>query len=52
MFTDKHGVLFVCLNGKNYPTWTFQIELSIKGKELWGHIHGTDSAATKSEKDA
>jgi hypothetical protein len=51
MFTDKHDVLFVRLNGKNYPTWAFQIELFIKGKELWGHIDGTDSAPAKTDKD-
>jgi hypothetical protein len=51
MFTDKHDVLFVRLNGKNYPTWAFQIELFIKGKELWGHVDGTDSAPAKSDKD-
>jgi hypothetical protein len=51
MFTDKHDVLFVRLNGKNYPTWAFQIELFIKGKELWGHIDGTDSAPAMTDKD-
>ncbi|PNX54503.1 polyadenylate-binding protein 3 [Trifolium pratense] len=51
MFTDKHEVFIVRLNGKNYPTWTFQMELFIKGKELWGHIDGTDSAPAKSDKD-
>ncbi|KAJ9700877.1 hypothetical protein PVL29_006285 [Vitis rotundifolia] len=26
----------------NYSTWAFQFELFLKGKDLWGHIDGTD----------
>ncbi|RVW65300.1 Retrovirus-related Pol polyprotein from transposon TNT 1-94 [Vitis vinifera] len=28
--------------GTNYSTWAFQFELFLKGKDLWGHIDGTD----------
>ncbi|KAF5479245.1 hypothetical protein F2P56_000081 [Juglans regia] len=38
----------VCVKftGKNYSTWAFQFELFLKGKDLWGHIDGTDVAQT------
>ncbi|KAJ0013443.1 hypothetical protein Pint_21808 [Pistacia integerrima] len=38
----------VCVKftGKNYSTWAFQFEIFLKGKELWGHIDGTDVAPT------
>jgi len=45
--TDKFDVLFVRLNGKNYSTWAFQLEIFVKGKELWGHVDGTDPAPNK-----
>ncbi|KAG2713172.1 hypothetical protein I3760_04G163300 [Carya illinoinensis] len=28
--------------GNNYSTWAFQFEPFLKGKDLWGHIDGTD----------
>ena len=37
-------------NGKNYPSWAFQFELYLEGKELWGHISGTDPKPTEDEK--
>ncbi|KAG6635555.1 hypothetical protein CIPAW_11G050700 [Carya illinoinensis] len=36
----------VKFTGKNYSTWTFQFELFLKGKDLWGHIDGTNVAQT------
>ena len=45
--TDKFDVLFVRLNGKNYSTWAFHLEIFVKGKELWGHVDGTDPAPNK-----
>ncbi|KAF5477141.1 hypothetical protein F2P56_003813 [Juglans regia] len=38
----------VCVKftGTNYSTWAFQFELFLKGKDLWGHIDGTDIAQT------
>jgi len=47
MSTEKFDVLFVRLNGKNYSTWAFQLEIFVKGKELWGHVDGTDPAPNK-----
>jgi hypothetical protein len=53
MSIDKFDVLFVRLNGKNYSTWAFQLEIFVKGKELWGHVDGTDPAPNKTtHKDA
>ncbi|KAL6344341.1 hypothetical protein AAG906_037920 [Vitis piasezkii] len=34
--------LCVKVTDTNYSTWAFQFELFIKGKDLWGHIDGTD----------
>ena len=34
--------LCVKFTGTNYSTWAFQFELFLKGKDLWGHIDGTD----------
>ena len=47
MSTEKYDVLFVRLNGKNYSTWTFQFQIFVKDKELWGHVDRIDSASNK-----
>ncbi|XP_059309503.1 uncharacterized protein LOC132060497 [Lycium ferocissimum] len=31
---------------KNYSSWEFQFQLFVTGKELWGHIDGSDPAPT------
>ena len=36
------ALLCVKFTGTNYSTWAFQFELFLKGKDLWGHIDGTD----------
>ena len=36
---DVFGVRFI---GKNYSTWEFQFHIFVLGKELWGHIDGSD----------
>ena len=28
--------------GTNYTSWGFHFQIYLKGKELWGHIDGTD----------
>lgn len=38
---EKYEILFVKFNGKNYHSWEFQIWISLKGKDLWGHIATT-----------
>ena len=44
------------ISGTNYSTWAFQFELFLLGKDLWGHIDGTDAAPkddkTKEPKDS
>jgi len=47
MSTYKFDALFVHLKGKNYSTWAFQIEIFVKGKELWDHVDGTDPTPNK-----
>ena len=39
---DKSENYLVKFNGTNYSSWAFQFQIYLKGKELWGHIDGTD----------
>lgn len=39
--------LCVRFTGKNYSTWEFQFRLFVMGKELWGHVDGSDTAPTE-----
>ena len=32
----------VHLNGKNYSSWAFQLKIFVTGKDLWGHIDGSN----------
>ncbi|KAK0584328.1 hypothetical protein LWI29_011194 [Acer saccharum] len=41
---ESFGVHFT---GKNYSTWEFQFQFFVTGKELWGHIDGSDPAPTE-----
>jgi hypothetical protein len=34
--------LFVLLEKKNYSTWAFQFKIFVTGKELSGHVDGTN----------
>ncbi|XP_031277683.1 uncharacterized protein LOC116136110 [Pistacia vera] len=43
MSSDSFAVKFT---GKNYSAWEFQFHLFVMGKELWGHIDGSDKAPT------
>ncbi|KAH0652963.1 hypothetical protein KY289_030641 [Solanum tuberosum] len=36
--------------GKHSSSWEFQFQLFVTGKELWGHIDGSDSAPTDATK--
>ncbi|KAH0740465.1 hypothetical protein KY290_033508 [Solanum tuberosum] len=40
----------VRFTGKNYSSWEFQFQLFVTGKELWGHIDGSDPAPTDTTK--
>ena len=44
---DAFGVHFI---GKNYSTWEFKFRIIVMGKELWGHIDGSDPTPTKPTK--
>ena len=39
---DKSEHSLIKFNGTNYTSWAFQFQIYLKGKELWGHIDGTD----------
>ena len=39
----------VCFTRKNYAAWEFQFKLFIMGKELWGHIDGSDPTPTETK---
>ena len=50
MSLERSEHFLVRFNGKNYSSWAFQFQIFVKGKELWGHIDGTDPAPN-SEKE-
>ena len=39
---EKSDNVCVRFTGKNYVAWAFQLEIFLKGKELWGHIDDSD----------
>ncbi|KAF2285120.1 hypothetical protein GH714_037968 [Hevea brasiliensis] len=50
MTTSNHFETFnVRFTGKNYSAWEFQFQLFVTGKELWGHVDGSDPAPTDSK---
>jgi hypothetical protein len=34
----KSDNVCVRFTGKNYTAWAFQLEIFLRGEELWGHI--------------
>ncbi|KAL6311658.1 hypothetical protein AAG906_022600 [Vitis piasezkii] len=44
MSSDKLKSFPIRFTGKNYCAWEFQFKLFVKGKELWGHIDGSNPA--------
>ena len=44
MSLEQSEHFLVRFNGKNYSAWAFQFQIFVKGKELWSHIDGTDTA--------
>jgi hypothetical protein len=49
--TSNNSDLFrVRFTRKNYPAWEFQFQVFVTGKELWGHVDGSDPAPTNSTK--
>ncbi|XP_057999163.1 uncharacterized protein LOC131177988 [Hevea brasiliensis] len=50
MTTSNHFETFnVRFNGKKYSAWEFQFQLFVIGKELWGHVDGSDPAPIDSK---
>ncbi|KAG6474294.1 hypothetical protein ZIOFF_068220 [Zingiber officinale] len=50
---EKSDHVCVKFTGKNYAAWEFQLEIFLKGKELWGHINGnTKEGATAADRAA
>ena len=50
MSTSNVDVFGVHFTGKNYSTWEFQFRIFVMGKELWGHIDGSDPTPTEPTK--
>ncbi|KAL8136073.1 hypothetical protein AgCh_010609 [Apium graveolens] len=46
MSLEQSNNFIVRFNGKNYSAWSFQFEILVKGKELWGYVDRTVSAST------
>ena len=44
MSSDKLELFPIRFTKQNYCDWEFQFKLFIKGKELWGHIDGSNPA--------
>jgi len=42
-FSSKGAVIPICLNGKNYSLWEFNLRCFIQGHELWGFIDGSET---------
>jgi len=47
---DKSEVTLIRFTGKNYPAWSFQFQIYLEAKELWGYISGSDPKPTEDEK--
>ena len=48
---EKSEIFLVKLNGKNYFSWEFQLNIVLKGKNLWGHIDGSSAMPSNKEAD-
>ena len=47
---EKSEVTLIKFTGKNYPAWSFQFQIYLEAKELWGYIFCSDSIPTEDEK--
>jgi len=47
---EKSDDVCVRFTGKNYTAWTFQLEIFLNEKELWGHIDDNDKGALAIER--
>ena len=39
---EKADNVCVRFTSKNYAAWSFQMEIYLKGKNLWSHVDGSD----------
>ena len=46
MSTNNGDVFGLRFTGKLYSSWEFQFRLFVTGKELWGHVDGSEPAPT------
>ena len=49
MSSDKLESFPIRFTGKNYCAWEFQFKLFVKGKEVWGHINGSNPVPRDAE---
>lgn len=47
---EKSELPVIRFTGKNYPSWAFQFQVYMEGKEMWGHITGSDPKPSVDEK--
>jgi hypothetical protein len=50
MTSNNSDLFSVRFTGKNYSAWEFHFQVFVTGKELWGHVDGSDPAPTDSTK--
>ena len=47
---EKHEIALIKFNGKNYTSWSYQFQVYLEGKEMWGLVSGGDPRPTEDEK--
>jgi hypothetical protein len=47
MSSGKSKTFLFCFNSKNYLAWAFHFLICVKGKDIWGHIDGSNHAPDK-----
>ena len=47
---EKSEVTLIRFTGKNYPAWSFQFQIYLEAKELWGYISGSNPKPKEDEK--
>ena len=47
---DKNEIKLIKFNGKNYTSWSYQIQVYLEGKEMWGLVSGEDPRPKEDEK--
>ena len=47
---EKHEIALIRFDGTNYTSWAFQFQIYLEGKELWGHIDGSEPQPEEDDK--